>query len=248
MLNDKCECKLIEFTESESSGSYNYEYYIIANFDFEPIADNYPFDWQHLYIAYSISDEKKYGIIQPIPDKLLDVDFKVEGWRFRNAVTGIKRKKFDKYVDYNLIQKVSVEETARVGWTLSRANYITLTKIAIPLLFLLFLNYYALFFTFDTALRQIGILTTTFLSGIALYFSAERPQPLRLTTIDLIFIWYYVQSGIVIVTSAISSQLGEKSFYLAMDLLKFEAPLGLIALIVFLFYRIKAVRLRPNIS
>ena len=123
MLNDKFECKLIEFTESESSGSYNYEYYIIANFDFEPIADNYPFDWQHLYIAYSISDEK-YGIIQPIPDKLLDVDF-TEGWRFRNAVTGIKRKKFDKYVDYNLIQKVSVEETARVGWT-SREQIILL--------------------------------------------------------------------------------------------------------------------------
>ena len=104
------------------------------------------------------------------------------------------------------------------------------------------------FFSYDVALRQIGILTTTFLSGIALYFSAERPQPLRLTTIDLIFIWYYIQSGIVILTSAISSQLGENSFLLAMNVLKFETPFGLIALIIFLFYRIKSIRLRPNIS
>ena len=71
-----------------------------------------------------------------------------------------------------------------------------------------------------TILRQLGILTTTFLSGIALYFSAERPQPLKLTTIDLIFIWYYIQSGVVIVTSAISSQLGEDNYYLSMDVLK----------------------------
>ena len=63
--------------------------------------------------------------------------------------------------------------------------------------FLLFLNYYVLFFDYEDSLRQLGILTTTFLSGIALYFSAERPQPNKMTTIDLIFIWYYIQSGVI---------------------------------------------------
>ena len=248
MISREFKSKLISFNSSKTSGSFSYKYYIVANFDFEPIADNFPFDWQHIYISYSISDEEKYGIIQPIPETLLDKEFVVEGWKIKDAITGIKRNKNVEYSDYQLLKKVSVEEVARVGWTLARANYITLTKIVIPLTFLMFLNYYVLFFTYETALSQIGILTTTFLSGIALYFSAERPQPLRLTTIDLIFIWYYIQSGIIIVTSAISYKLGENKFYESMYLLKFIAPIGLIALMVFLFFRIKAIRLRPNIS
>ena len=40
---------------------------IVANFDFDPKADNYPFDWQHIYINYSVQNEIKNGIIQPIP-------------------------------------------------------------------------------------------------------------------------------------------------------------------------------------
>ena len=92
--------------------------------------------------------EEKYGMIQPIPESLLDKDFIVEGWKIRDAVTGIKRIKREEYENFDLSLKVSVEEEARVGWTLSRANYITLTKIAIPLLFLLFLNYYTLFLSF----------------------------------------------------------------------------------------------------
>ena len=62
------------------------------------------------------------------------------------------------------------------------------------------------------------------------------------------FIWYYIQSGVVIVTSAISSQLGAENYYLSMNVLKIIAPLGLLTLIMFLYYRIKTVRLRPNIS
>jgi len=248
MINREYETKLINSKSSRSGDSMSYEYYIVANFDFEAKSDNYPFDWQHLYISYSISNEKKYGHIQPVPEQLLDKKFKLEGWKLKSSISGIKRTKLITFEDYGLIQKASVKEEARVGWTLVRANYITITKIVIPLTFLMFLNYYVLFFTYETALRQIGILTTTFLSGIALYFSAERPQPLRLTTIDLIFIWYYIQSGIIIVTSAISYKLGENKFYESMYLLKFIAPIGLIALIVFLFFRIKAIRLRPNIS
>ena len=55
-------------------------------------------------------------------------------------------------------------------------------------------------------------------------------------------------TGIDTSLGAISSQLGENSFLLAMNVLKFETPFGLIALIIFLFYRIKSIRLRPNIS
>ena len=100
----------------------------------------------------------------------------------RDAVQELKELNKEFFRGVTLRKKTAVNEVARIGWTLSRQNYITITKIAIPLTFLTFLNYYSLFFSYDVALRQIGILTTTFLSGIALYFSAESPQPLRLTT------------------------------------------------------------------
>ena len=37
--------------------------------------------------------EEKYGMIQPIPESLLDKDFIVEGWKIKDAITGIKRIK-----------------------------------------------------------------------------------------------------------------------------------------------------------
>ena len=99
MVNREYETKLINYEESASSGSYNYEYYIVANFDFHPKPDNYPFDWQHLYIGYRISDKEKYGYIQPVPEQLLDKEFKIEGWKVRNAVTGIKQSKMNKFIE-----------------------------------------------------------------------------------------------------------------------------------------------------
>jgi len=248
IINSKFDYKLVEKNKDDNTNNINYRYYIVANLDFAPRPDNYPFDWQHIYISYSISDEKKYGIIQPIPEVLLDKSFIVEGWKYRDAITGIKREKRQAFKGDDMQKEVSVKEEARIGWTLSRANYITLTKITIPLTFLLFLNYYSLFIEFETSYRQIGILTTTFLSGIALYFSAERPQPLKLTTIDLIFIWYYLQSGVMIVTSAIFSTTNENLYNLSMSVLQYISPVSLLSLILFLYFRIKTVKLRPNIS
>ena len=92
------------------------------------------------------------------------------------------------------------------------------------------------------------MLTTAFLSGIALYFSTERPQPLRMTTVDLIFLWYYMLTGIIIVAASVSSLLGAKIFIFAVTGLKFIVPLGVIGICVFLLRRIKSNRLKPRIN
>ncbi len=225
----------------------SHRYYIVANFDFEPKADNYPFDWQHIYINYSVQNEIKNGIIQPIPKNFLDTNFSIEGWKFRNTISGSKRSKEEIYIDKNFRKKVNLKKVAHVGWTLSRANYITVSKICIPLIFLFFLNYYSLFIEYEKSLRQISILTTTFLSGIALYFSAERPQPNRMTTIDLIFIWYYVQSGLIIVISAITSGINENVFYNFMNILKFIIPFGICFLVLFVIFRTRNKKLKPEL-
>jgi hypothetical protein len=121
-------------------------------------------------------------------------------------------------------------------------------KIGIPLSFLLFLNYYTLFRGFEGTGGSVGILTTAFLSGIALYFSTERPQPLRMTTVDLIFLWYYVLTGVTIVATSISSLLSEEIFIAAMTGLKIAVPIGVIGIITFLLRRVKSNRLKPRIN
>ena len=189
--DSKFDAKLVwkEHIDQEKHASYRYS--VTANFDFRPLADNYPFDWQHIYISFSISDQDQYGIIQPVPDELIDKDFKVDGWKLIESVSGVLRKQTSTNKGTKLLRKASVVSEARVGWTLARTNSVTVMKVGIPLSFLLFLTYYSLYSGFENFTISIGVLTTCFLSGIALYFSTERPQPLRMTTIDLIFLWYY---------------------------------------------------------
>jgi len=247
-INPKFDVKPIWKENIDKEEERSSRFYIMANFDFVPLADNYPFDWQHIYISYSISDKNKYGIIQPIPESLLDREFKIDGWKLKESTTGVLRKKEVTHKGTKLVKKVEVREEARVGWTLARTNSVTIMKIGIPLSFLLFLNYFSLFREFGDIGGSIGFLTTAFLSGIALYFSTERPQPLRMTTVDLIFLWYYVLTGFTIIVTSVTSLFGEKIFLMTMIGLKLVLPIGLISICIFLFRRIKSNRLIPRIN
>ena len=247
-VNPKFEVKPIWKENIDEEEEVSSRFYIMANFDFVPLADNYPFDWQHIYISYSVSDKNKYGIIQPTPESLLDKEFKIDGWKLKESTTGVLRKKEVTHKGTMLVKKVEVREEARVGWTLARTNSVTMMKIGIPLSFLLFLNYFSLFREFGDIASSIEFLTVGFLSGIALYFSTERPQPLRMTTVDLIFLWYYVLTGVTIIVTSVTSLLGEKIFLMAMTGLKFIVPIGFIGICIFLFKRIKSNRLKPRIN
>jgi len=247
-INPKFQVKPIWKENVDEEEAKSSRFYIMANFDFVPLADNYPFDWQHIYISYSVSDKNKFGIIQPIPEALLDREFKIDGWKLKESTTGVLRKKEVSYKGTMLVKKVEVREEARVGWTLGRTNSVTMMKIGIPLSFLLFLNYFSLFREFGDIGGSIGFLTTAFLSGIALYFSTERPQPLRMTTVDLIFLWYYVLTGVTIIVTSVTSLFGEKIFLITMTGLKLVVPIGFIGICIFLFRRIKSNRLKPRIN
>ena len=248
LIDSKFEIKLVEQSKDEQFGGTNYRYYIVANFDFFAIADNYPFDWQHIYISMSISNEEKYGILQPTPDSLIDKEFQLDGWHLEDAKTGVLRKKETHNKNVTLEQVLKIREEIRVGWTISRTNAVTTMKVAIPIIFLMFLNYYTFFLTIKDLSSSIGILTTTFLSGIALYFSTEKPQPLRMTTIDLIFIYYYIQIGISVVVTAVAGFTNETLFSYSMIGMKFLLPISIIVALILLFQRIKSVRLRPRID
>ena len=235
--NDKFSSK--EIWRRQDKDDYNtVRYYIVANFDFLAIADNYPFDWQSVYISMTLKDNSKH-ILQPIPLELVDDEFDVNGWFIENAFSGIKYKKNFLYKDTDLKKTVTVSSENRLGWTLKRKNTATLFKIGIPMFFLTFLVYYSVFLGFDKSGESIGILTTTFLSAIALYFSVEKPEPKKLTIIDIIFIWFYIVNGFTITAFSLSSLITEKIHFYTSSLLKFVIPLSLIAIVIYLVKRVK---------
>ena len=222
--------------------NYNTQrYYVVANFDFFPKIENYPFDWQNIYIAMTIKNDKEQ-ILQPIPLDLLDHDFEISGWTIENDFSGIKCQKNHLFQDANLQKSVSINSENRAGWILKRKNNATLFKIGIPMSFLIFLVYYTTFSTYAESGSSIGILTTTFLSSIALYFSVEKPEPKKMTIVDLIFIWFYIVNGITVVTCGIASSLSENIFYLSNSILKALIPISLIAMGVYLLKRIRRSR------
>ncbi len=239
-INPKFEVKLMWEREDQKDYNKTFRYYVVANFDFTPEADNYPFDWQHIFISYSITDQSRFGIIQPTPEAMLDREFKINGWQLKDSTTGVLRKKATIYEGSDLHQTIDVREEARVGWTLTRANSVTMLKIGVPLFFLLFLVYYTLFSPFGSDNNAFGILTTAFLSAIALYFSTERPQPLRMTTIDLIFLCFYVLTGGTIILTAVGLATTASIYVMLMSALKVLIPLGLIGVSVFLWLRIRS--------
>ncbi|WP_075536614.1 hypothetical protein [Candidatus Pelagibacter communis] len=235
--NDKFSSK--EIWRRKDDDDYNtVRYYIVANFDFLAIADNFPFDWQSVYISMTLKDNSEH-ILQPIPLELVDDEFDINEWHIENAFSGIKYKKNFLYKDTDLKKTVTVSSENRLGWTLRRKNTATLFKIGIPMFFLTFLVYYSVFLGFDKSGESIGILTTTFLSAIALYFSVEKPEPKKLTIIDIVFIWFYIVNGFTITAFSLSSLITEKIHYYTSGFLKFVIPLSLISIAVYLNKRVQ---------
>ena len=239
-INDKFSYKFV--FEKKEQGSYSTKrYYVVAIFDFLPFADNFPFDWQNIYIAQTLKNKDKY-ILQPIPEELIDQEFDIAEWSIVNSFSGIKYKKNKLYEGTDLERTVEISNENRVGWILKRKNTATLLKIGIPLFFLIYLVYYSTFIEFEYAHRSISILTTTFLSAIALYFSVEKPEPKKLTIVDLIFIWFYLINGITILAYGSASFVGLEIFYWVVLMLKIAIPLSLITLSYHLYERIKRNR------
>jgi len=93
--------------------------------------------------------------------------------------------------------------------------------------------------------RAVGLLTTSFLSSIALYFSTERPQPLTFTLIDLIFTIFYMFVGI---SSALifCLEFFPIIYTEAMTFIRSVLPLSLLGAYFFLRHRIKSDKFSPK--
>lgn len=242
-INPKYEAKELE--RRNNINSYSSRYLITANFDFKAVGSNYPFDNQFLYISLSSTDNSL--IIQPIPQQYLDREFNIDGWSLIDAKCGVNRKKSWVALSEDLARMPKINEEVRIGWELQRASSMTLLKIGIPLSFLFVLAYYTLYLPASESGTALGYLTTAFLSSIALYFSTERPQPLSMTTIDVVFAFFYLISGVsllMIIFSEFNPDLYEFFIYPLRVLL----PMSIIGLMLFIRARLKSSKYKPSIT
>ena len=75
-----------------------------------------------------------------------------------------------------------------------------------------------------------------------LYFSVEKPEPKRMTIVDLVFIWFYVVNGVTVVSFGMASFLNKNIFNFATMSLKVLIPISLITIASYLWKRIKRNR------
>ena len=68
---------------------------------------------------------------------------------------------------------------------------------------------------------------------------SEKPEPKKLTIIDIIFIWFYIVNGFTITAFSLSSLITEKIHYYTSGALKFLIPLSLVSIAVYLSKRVK---------
>ena len=242
-LNPKHEVRKIE--QRRSDELFSARYIITSNFDFNPIADNYPFDEQFVYISISATDQNCQ--IQPVPEQYLDSEFKCDGWSLIYSKSGINRKKNWVALNSNLTKTPKINEEIRLGWELKRQNSMTLLKIGIPLFFLYVLVYYTLFLGVDESGTALGYLTTAFLSSIALYFSTERPRPLSMTTIDVVFAFFYIISGISLLM-IVFSQFFVDLYGLLIYPLRVILPASILGLGLFIKNRLTSKHFKPSIT
>jgi hypothetical protein len=188
----------------------------------------------------------KHGMLQPIPEELIDTNFDLNGWEIINVQSGILRSKNYLSKSSTLKRIAKVEEEVRVGWLIKRSSSMTVLKIGIPLFFLTLLVYYTLFLPIDELADAMAYLTTAFLSGIALYFSTERPQPLVMTTIDHIFAFFYFVTGGSMILVIFAKFLPDIYNFLIMPL-RYLVPLSLIGFLLYLFRRVKTKKFKPNL-
>lgn len=245
IIDNDPEIKLIKSEKVENDYFY-FRYYISAEFYFFSRAESYPFDIQNIFISYSIIDDQKYGILDGIKNQDIDRKFNSHGWNISSVRSGVIRKK-ENYHPHFKDSYVLISEENRISYIMSRKSSFTVIKILIPLLFLIALVVYGMYLPAEQIDRVIALLTTSFLSGIALYFSTERPNPLTLTIVDYIFFIFYLIVGLASV-SVFVFDFFQDYYITGLAYSRLVLLLLTIASIFYLYYRRNSFKSRINLD
>ena len=109
----------------------------------------------------------------------------------------------------------------------------------IPILTLLIVNYYCVFISRENIIDNIILQVTIFLTGIALFFSTDKPQPLKFTLVDSIFFsFFYLMTGTNILFT-MTQDLFSEYLSIIRGLLIVLYPLAFILFIIFFIFQVK---------
>ena len=239
---------IINIDHNKIDKEYHYFRYLIEDtFSFAAIPNNYPFDKQLIFIDISIINEEKYGMLQSPHVSGVDKKFDIDGWSLEQTRSGPFREKIKRISPVDDLKQVTQKISTRIGWVIVRSSSMTLLKVLIPLSFLWLLVLYGLFLPVENLDRAVAVITTSFLSGIALYFSTERPQPLRMTVIDIVFAFFYSTVGVASI-AVFSLNFFPEIYNDFMGFVKYLLPFSIIVGYVFLRNRVKSKKFFPRMT
>ena len=137
-----------------------------------------------------------------------------------------------------LNDEVEIERNSRFGIIFRRLDKMILLKTVIPILTLLLVNYYCVFISRENIIDNIILQVTIFLTGIALFFSTDKPQPLKFTLVDSIFSFFYLMTGTKILFT-MTQDLFSEYLSIIRGLLIVLYPLAFILFIIFFIFQVK---------
>ena len=109
------------------------------------------------FYFFELRDQDKFGLLQPIPEALLDKEFQLDGWRLEDAKTGVLRKKETHHQNANLEQVVEVEKFDELGpykiQEIGQPYHFNLIILSIGL----FLVIYNIYYTWDYSLINLAL-------------------------------------------------------------------------------------------
>lgn len=228
---------LIEKSEPEPSGTVHVKRYRVqGSFSFQAHLACFPMDCQVIGIdLVPKNPESRPFHIQGPPLALLDREFDLVGWSPIDAEMS-KQIRFwhsPRTIEFRMTYRAF--EGLEFRWLLKRRSKDTVLFVAVPLIVLLGVSYFASFSTLENAESKVAELAATMLATIALYFATSKPRSDELTILDRAFRVAYVSIGGLLGTVLVFEHFMPSLYEWAVRVWLFLMP----ALIVFELFRMR---------
>lgn len=225
-----------EMLSKEEDNYFIKRYRINTILKFEPKLLKFPFDEQTITIdVTSRNPYRKPFMIVVAPQNKQDKDFECKGWAITDHFQGRKTDFWQLPMNLKFDLTTIIRYGYSYGWLLKRNSSDNLLKTLIPISILIIMSYFPVFSTKENLLEMTGILITSLLASIALYFSVEKPKSNEITILDKIYLTSYLMIGGLMITTLAAIPFSEEIYKYSMLAWAFLYPL----LGVFSFYRIK---------
>lgn len=189
--------KVVDHREESPDGTVHVKRYRVkGSFTFSAHLECFPLDCQALTIEFMPANPRDRPLhIQGPPARLLDRDFEVPGWSVIDAEMAKHTSFWHLPTSIQFDMAYQVYEGIAFRWLLRRRAKDTMLFVAVPMLVLLVVSYFAALSTLDEAETKVQELAATMLATIALYFATTKPRSDDFTILDRTFRTAYLSIG-----------------------------------------------------